>query len=85
MCTTIIGTPRNSYEQNVTEYFVLFIIYFLKLIRGFRNIQAVIHYLLFHWGHIPLFILCSYQHGKDKKQTNQMREMCVELHKSTWR
>ena len=29
-CATIIGTPRNDYEQNVTEAFFQFIFYFLK-------------------------------------------------------
>ena len=47
-CTTIIGTPRNSYEQNITEACFPFI--FWLLIRVFRNVQAVIHDFLFHWG-----------------------------------
>ena len=33
ICATIIGTPRNSYEQDVTVAIFPFIFDFLKLIR----------------------------------------------------
>ena len=38
---TIIGTPRNSHEQNVTEALFPFIFYFLTLIRVFRNKESI--------------------------------------------
>ena len=72
-CATIIDTPRNYYEQSVTETFFPINIWLFKVDHEvFTNFKAIIHSFLFHWGinmrwhrgHIPLFI---HQHGKDKR------------------
>ena len=52
-----------------------------KFIRVFRNFQAVIHDIL--WGDTgAIFPYLYINMGKIREHTTQMREKCVELHKS---
>ena len=66
------GNYRQTLEIQKTKAFFHLYFTFFKLIRVFRNFQAVTYDYLFHWGinislrrvEIPLFIL---QHGKGKR------------------